>query len=216
MTASRIPSPTVSTTGPRWKPRTRMGAASWGLAAGLALAALAMVVPAVTGWVVHAQFPPLHAQWRPRLGIGTAPAVLVAVAGAAWMHRAAARLPLPHLLAAAYLTGLAWMLSLAFVDGVDGVARIFDSAYEYLDTARATTDIPTTLHEYVARIPLNHPHNWPPHVAGHPPGALLFFVLLVRLGLGSGLAAGLVVTALAATTPLAVVVTLRALGQEPA
>ena len=53
------------------------------------------------------------------------------------------------------------------------------------------------------------------HVAGHPPGALTFFVLLVRLGLGSGLAAGLVVTLLAASTALAVLQTMRVLGAEP-
>ena len=53
------------------------------------------------------------------------------------------------------------------------------------------------------------------HVAGHPPGALLVFVLLVRLGLGSDLVAGVVVTLVAATTPLAGLVTTRALGVEP-
>jgi hypothetical protein len=51
-------------------------------------------------------------------------------------------------------------------------------------------------------------------VAGHPPGALLFFVLLVHLGLGSGFAAGMVVTVLAATIPLAVLLALRRLGAE--
>jgi hypothetical protein len=50
------------------------------------------------------------------------------------------------------------------------------------------------------------------HIAGHPPGALLFFVALVRVGLGSGYAAGLVVTLVAATVPLAVLLTLRTLG----
>ena len=39
--------------------------------------------------------------------------------------------------------------------------------------------------------------------------------MLVRLGLGGALAAGLVVTLLAATTPVAVLVTLRVLGAEP-
>ena len=50
--------------------------------------------------------------------------------------------------------------------------------------------------------------------AGHPPGALTFYVVLVRLGLGGGLAAGIVTTLVAATTALAVMVTLRALGAE--
>ena len=72
------------------------------------------------------------------------------------------------------------------------------------------------LQEYVARIPYAAaPDNWPVHVAGHPPGALLFFVALVRIGLGGGLAAGLVVDARwRPRTAVAVLVTLRALGAE--
>ena len=53
-------------------------------------------------------------------------------------------------------------------------------------------------------------------MAGHPPGALGFFVVLVRLGLGSGWAAGLVVTLVAASTAVAVLVTLKTLGAESA
>jgi hypothetical protein len=78
-------------------------------------------------------------------------------------------------------------------------------------------DVPAFLHGFVARIPFSAaPDNWPIHVAGHPPGATLFFVALVRLGLGSSLAAGLMVTAVGAGVPLAVLVTLRRLGAEDA
>jgi hypothetical protein len=68
----------------------------------------------------------------------------------------------------------------------------------------------------VARIDPDHPDNWVTHVAGHPPGALLVFVGLVRLGLGGDLAAGLVVTVVAASTAPAVLATLRTLGAEVA
>jgi hypothetical protein len=78
------------------------------------------------------------------------------------------------------------------------------------------TDPITLLHEYVSRIPLHSADHWPVHVAGHPPGALLFFVALVHVGLGSGLAAGAAVTVIAATTPVAVLLTLRTLGAETA
>ena len=44
--------------------------------------------------------------------------------------------------------------------------------------------------------------------------ALLLFVVLVRLGLGGDLAAGVVVTLIAASVAAAVLVTLRALGAE--
>ena len=85
--------------------------------------------------------------------------------------------------------------------------------YEYLrDRARASATCTRLLETYVDRIPYAADDNWPTHVAGHPPGALLFFVGLVKVGLGGDLAAGLVVTVLAATTAVAVLVTLRALA----
>ena len=111
------------------------------------------------------------------------------------------------------------MFSLAFVDGKDGVGTILDTRYEYLHTAR-TVDLTGALPGWVARIrydglPDDIPNaNWPVHVAGHPPGALGFFVVLDRLGLGSGWWAGVVVTLVAASTALAVMVALRVLGAE--
>ena len=113
-----------------------------------------------------------------------------------------------------YAMGLAWMLSLATVDGLDGIGVILDTQFEYLRTARAVTDFGETLRTYIERIPLDSPNNWPVHIAGHPPGALLFFVVLVWFGLGSGLAAGLVVTVIAASTAVAVLWTARRLGAE--
>jgi hypothetical protein len=192
-----------------------------GLAFGVVLVAVAMALPAITGWDVHVRhFPPLHADWDPRLGPGTIPALLVG-ALAIWQSVGLAeRLRWGHLLLASYAAGLAWMLSLAFVDGKRGVDTILGTQYEYLPTARKINDLPDALHHWIARIPYdglrdNIPNaNWPVHVAGHPPGALSFFVLLDRIGLGSGWAAGLVVTVLAASTALAVMVTLRLLGAE--
>ncbi len=179
---------------------------------------LAMAVPAVTGWNVRVNsFPPLHAEWDPRVGWGTLPAVLLAVLVVRHAVDVAERLPWRWLLLATFVAGLAWMLALAFVDGSHGVSSILGEPYEYLRTARRTTDLHATLQEYVSRIPYAAiPRNWPVHVAGHPAGALVFFVVLVRLDLGSGFAAGMVVTVLAATTALAVLVTARALGAERA
>lgn len=192
----------------------RTDAAAWGLAAALLLMVAAMAIPAAFDWYVHVHsVPPLHAEWAPRVGWGTAPALLVAWAvltrGPHWLADSSWR----RLLLTCYLTGVAWLLALAYVDGHDGVGGILDTGYEYLDTARSTTDIPATLREYVSRIPFSAgDRHWPVHIAGHPPGALLFFVVLVRLGLGSGYAAGLVVLLVAASTPLAVLTTLRTLG----
>jgi hypothetical protein len=190
--------------------------AAWtGLGLALVLAALGMAVPAAFDWDVHVRwFPPLHAEWDPRVGWGTVPAVVLGALAVRYGADLAARLSWGRLLLTAYVAGLGWMLALALVDGPDGIGEILDHPYEYLDTARATTDLPATLDAYVSRIPADSPGQWPVHVAGHPPGALTFFVLLTRLGLGSGLAAGLVVTLLAASTTVAVLVTLRVLGAE--
>jgi hypothetical protein len=124
------------------------------------------------------------------------------------------------LLVATYAAGVTWLFSLALVDGKAGVGTILDTEYEYLRTARSTTDFSAALHSWIARIPYdglpdNIPNaNWPVHIAGHPPGALGFFVVLDRIGLGSGWGAGVVVTLLAASTAVAVLITLRLLGAE--
>src|SRR5690242_6087936 len=107
-----------------------------GLAFGLVLATVAMALPAITGWDVHVRyFPPLHADWDPRSGIGTLPAMLVAVLAVGWSVSLAARLPWRGLLLASYAGGVAWLFSLAFVDGKGGIATILDTEYEYLRTA---------------------------------------------------------------------------------
>ena len=196
---------------------TRLTAPGIGLAVALVLIAAAIVIPAVTGWEVFAKsFPPLHAEWRPRFGWGTVPAVVLAVVAARFGVALAARLRWRWLVLVGFGAALVWLVSLALVDGPSGLGAILDSTYEYLQTARAITDVGATLREYVSRIPADSPGNWPTHIAGHPPGAVLFFWVLVQLGLGSWLAAGLVVILLGATVPVAVAVTLRRLGAEAA
>jgi len=175
---------------------------------------LAMTVPVVFDWYVRVNsFPPIHAEWEPRLGYGTLPTLLLAGLAGIYAHRLTQSLPWRRLLLGSFLAGLAWMLSLAFIDGWSGIGHILNTRYEYLQTARSTTDIPDFFDEYVGRIRYG-PDDLPVHIAGHPAGAVLFFIVLARIGLGSGLAAGLVVTALAATTAVAVLVTMRVLGAE--
>ena len=193
-----------------WRP-----GAVWGLLVAVTLMVIAYAVPELAEWDLHLkQVPPLYAWWDPRLGPGSVPAVLIALVAAFGAIGWAERLPGRWLLAAVFFVGLAWSLSLAYVDGRDGIGLVLNHRHEYLSTARATTDVPSTLQGYVDRIPLDSDRHWPVHLAGHPPGALLFFVVLVKLGLGSGLAAGLVVTTIAATTAVAVMLTVAFLGAE--
>ncbi len=192
-----------------------VSAATTGLAVAIGLVVLAMLVPAVLDWNVRVRsFPPLHADWDPRVGPGTLPALLIGVLGAQRAVDLTARMAWPRLLVWVFVVGLAWMLALAYVDGSRGVSEILGTQYEYLRTARRVTDLHATLQGFVPRITQDQPGYWPTHVAGHPAGALVFFVVLVRLGLGGDLAAGLVVTVLAATTAVGVLVAVRALGAE--
>lgn len=201
-------------------------AAAVGLGAAVLLVVAAFVVPPLTGWEVWARseraqaalghLPPLHGVWQPGVGIGTLPTLLLAVAGVAWGPRLAQRLAWPRLLATAYAAGLAWLLALALVDGESGLTRKLGADDEYLPTARSVDDVGAFLTGFVERIPSGSEGQWPTHVAGHPPGMTLFFVLLDRLGLGGELAAALVVVVLAATLPLAVMVVLRTLDAEGA
>ncbi|WP_018155123.1 hypothetical protein [Demetria terragena] len=188
--------------------------ASWGLAVVTVIAVLAMALPAITGWEVNIKsFPPIHANWQPRVGPGTLSALLIAFLVLVYGQRVCESWPWRRLLAVCWVTGAAWALSLAMVDGSSGIGYILGNDYEYLQTARAVNDVPMVLNDYISKIPLDAPTgNWPTHVAGHPPGALLFFVLLARTGLGGGFAAGMVVTLLGATTAVGVLITVRVLG----
>jgi methylthioxylose transferase len=202
--------------------------AAWaGVAVLVVLVVLAAAVPGLTGWEVRARsdraggisVPPLHGTWQPRwFGPGTLPALLLAALGWRYGTDLARLLPWGRLLVTAYVAGAAWLVSLAVTDdGGSGIAHVTGHGYDYGDTARGVTDVAALLGGWVARIDADHPDSFVPvHVAGHPPLALLFFVGLARVGLGSDLAMGFAVIVVAASTAPAVLVTLRRLGAEDA
>jgi len=198
------------------RPRTRTSAPAVGVVVAGALVVAAAAVPPLTGWDVHPLLvggvAPLAASWHPRVGPGTVPALVLAALALRYARPLAAGVSFGRLLGLAYTAGLAWLVALATVDGRPGLAHVLDRPAEYLPTARSTPDLGYALRHYVDRIP----HVWPTHIAGHPPGALLFFTWLVRAGLGGSLTTAIVVVLLAASTPLAVLVTLRRLGAEGA
>jgi hypothetical protein len=213
---SSVANVAATLTRPRvWTPVDRLVAIGYGAA--VVLIVVALIVPPTLSWDVGSYgIAPLQSHWDPRVGPGTVPAIVVGAAGVVWGGRLAAMLPWRLLLLVGFAYGLAWTISLATVDGWGGIGDVLNGRNEYLNTARDVTSVSATLHEFVDRIPLDSDRSWPAHVAGHPAGALLFFVALVALGLGSGLAAGLVVIVLGATTAPAVLATVRALGAEDA
>ncbi len=191
--------------------------AAVGLCVAVALIVAAIVIPALTGWEVFANsLAPLHAEWSPHVGWGTIPAVALAIVAIRFAADVSARLRWPVLMATAFATALAWMVSLALVDGPSGLGAILASGHEYLPTANSITNLGETLREYISRIPMDSPDHWPTHIAGHPPGAVLFFWVLAQVGLGSWLGAGLAVIVVGATVPVAVAITLRRLNAESA
>ncbi|GIH15000.1 hypothetical protein [Rugosimonospora africana] len=164
---------------------------------------------------IHADAAPIYGRWLPHIGPGTPAAValaaIVVLRGEAW----ARRLRWGRLLGAAYLAGLVWTLSLALVDGWSrGLATRLTPQAEYLHDIPKVTSVSAMLHGFSSHILDFQPGSWATHVAGHPPGAFLVFVLLDRIGLGGGVPAALLCVAVGATAPLSVAVTLRALRNE--
>lgn len=160
-------------------------------------------------------WPPLFADWDPHLGPGTPAALAVAAAVVAYGPAVAARLPWRALLAAAGASALAWIVSLALVDGWQrGIAGRLTTRNEYLRVIGRFHDIPATLRDFTHHIVSGTPDPWPAHIAGHPPAATLTFVLLDRIGLRGGGWAGMWCITVGATGCAAVLIALRALAGE--
>ncbi|MFG3203600.1 hypothetical protein [Streptomyces sp. NPDC048192] len=160
-------------------------------------------------------WPPLFADWEPHLGPGTPAALAVAAAVVAYGPAVAARLPWRALLAAAWASALAWIVSLALVDGWRrGIAGRLTTRNEYLRVIGRFHDIPAALRDFTHHIVSGTPDPWPAHIAGHPPAATLTFVLLDRIGLRGGGWAGMWCITVGATGCVAVLVALRALAGE--
>jgi len=164
---------------------------------------------------LHVNWPPLLADWHPHIGPGTPAALAVAAGLVAYGPALATRLPWRPLLLAVWATGSAWTWSLALVDGwYRGVAEQLTTRSEYLRSVGRFDDIPYALRDFTHHILIDSPANWPAHVAGHPPGATLTFVLLDRIGLGGGGWAGAFVITVGTTGAVAVLVAVRALADE--
>ncbi|MFE7463748.1 hypothetical protein ACFU6R_06565 [Streptomyces sp. NPDC057499] len=161
------------------------------------------------------RWPPLLASWHPHTGPGTPAAVVVAAAVIAYGPALADRIGLRALLPAAWAASLTWILSLALIEGWGpGVAERLTTRHEYLRAVERFQDIGAALRGFTGHILLGSPDNWPTHVAGHPPGATLTFVLLDRIGLGGGAWAGVWCIVTGASAVPAVLITIRALAGE--
>jgi hypothetical protein len=185
-----------------------------------ALVAVAIAVGVLLnrhGLRLYADAAPLYAAWDPHAGWGTPAAVLIAGVVVWWAPGWVRRASWPRLLTAGYLGALAWTLSLALVDGWQrGLAGRLTPQAEYLPEVPKAGPVSTMLAEFAGRILDFQPDSYATHTAGHPPGALLLFVWLDRIGLGGGGPAALCCVLIGATVAISVPVALRALGDEAA
>jgi hypothetical protein len=162
-----------------------------------------------------AQTAPIFGWWNAHVGWGTIAAVLIGIAAVLWGPTVAQRLPWRALTLTAWATSAAWAFSLAMIDGWHaGFAGRLTARNEYLNQVRAITDIPGALRTFSSRILDFQPNSWITHVSGHPPGALLTFVWLDRIGLGGGAWAGWLCLVVGSSAATAIIVALRAVNDE--
>jgi len=158
---------------------------------------------------------PLSGHLDVRLSARTLLPVAVATLLLALLPLAADRLPWRWLLAACVVSSAGWAVSLALVDGVAAIGRPIATSAEYLADVPRVHALHPFLASFTDHITIGSPgFAWVTHVSGHPPGALLTFVFLDRLGLGGpGWAAALCIGA-GASAAAAGLVALRAVAGE--
>jgi methylthioxylose transferase len=158
---------------------------------------------------------PIFGWWKAHVGWGTVPAILIGVATVVWGPAVAQRLPWRALTLTTWATSCLWAFSLAMIDGWQrGFAGRLTARHEYLRQVPTVTDIPEALSSFARRILDYQPDSWNTHVSGHPPGALLTFVWLDRIGLGGGAWAGLLCLLVGSSAAAAIIVAVRALTDE--
>ncbi len=200
------------------------------VALGAALVAAAFAVPHLHLGIVtplihsspkqihdYADTAPIFGWWHAHVGWGTIPAAAIGFV-AVWFGPALAhRLSWRVLTLVTWATSCTWAFSLAMIDGWRlGFAGRLVARHEYLRQVPTVTDIPSMLRSFSSRILDYQPHSWITHVSGHPPGALLTFVWLDRIGLGGGAWAGAFCLLAGSSAATAVIVALRAVSDEAA
>ena len=198
------------------------------LTAGVALLVAAFVVPHLNLGIVtpminstperlhaFADTAPIFGWWNAHVGWGTVPALLIAAAVVWWGPTVAANMRRRPQVGITWATTLLWAFTQAMVDGWErGFAGRLTARHEYLRQVPTITDIPETLRTFSDRILDFQPDSWITHVSGHPPGALLTFVWLDRIGLGGGAWAGLFCVLIGSSAAAAIIIAIRAASDE--
>jgi hypothetical protein len=200
--------------------RGRRPDAEWvavALVAGLIALAFAAEPLGMWGGNVHQWLPPMSAHFDPELHGWLLLPLVVAVTTVAYGQRLAARLPWRGVLGLTWVVGVLWGFGLALGRGwQEGIVAPLADQDEYLvDVPRASDmGVAEVLRDYTDYILLAVDDHWATHNSGHPPLPLLFYTGLDRIGLGGSQASGLVTAATGSTAVVAVLVTIRVLGDE--
>jgi hypothetical protein len=198
-------------------------------ALGVALVAAAFVVPHLHLGIVtplihstpkqihdYAGMAPIFGWWKPHVGWGSIAAAAIGIAAVRWGPGLSQQLSWPALRLVTWATSFGWAFALAMIDGWQlGFAGRLTARHEYLRQVPTITDIPEMLRTFASRILDFQPHSWMTHVSGHPPGALLTFVWLDRIGLSGGAWAGAFCVLVGSSAATAIIVAVRAVSDEP-
>ncbi|WP_261623432.1 hypothetical protein [Nesterenkonia marinintestina] len=201
-------------------PRLTWAAAWSGVLIGALLVAAAIIVPRVTpidvaiGTGDFDDWKPLKAAWEPELTPTLLLPVAVGLLGFVLWPRLSRSSTWPQFLALTFVGSWLWTAALGHVGGAQAIRKVFDRDSEYFVGAKEVTSIPQFMTEFVDRIPKHVDDNWPIHIAGHPPGATLFFIMMNRMGVEDPYTAGMIVMTLGCTAAVGVVLTVRTLASE--
>ena len=154
--------------------------------------------------------PPLFGRFDLALSWGAIIPVALATAIVGAGRRAAGSLSWRALLATAAASSLAWAAGLALVGGVSELAAPLEGPVDYLANLPLAVGVGDFLQGYARDL-----DTFSIHAQGHPPGPLLFFWGLDRIGLGgSGPAAAAILLTAASAAPAAMVTVKEIAGES--
>ena len=187
----------------------------------MALAAWLMLLAVAVAWghallpagTLNVHAPPFQGHYRflPRAVV---PGASLAALGVVFLPWAAQRLPWRVLPVTGAGAAAAWAVGLAVWDGHQSLGGPLGRAHEYLPAVPTVGDDPAGFLAGFADAVAHR--ELPVHVNGHPPLMVLVFWALDRLGATGPGWAGALVIAVGSSAVAAVLVTVRALGDEAA
>lgn len=179
--------------------------------AGLVLVALVAGAGVRADGAAHVGAAPFVGSWSAAVGWRLLPAGALAGAAVVWGPALAAGLRWRALLAVSGAGALAWSVALAWSEGLRPISAPLATRYEYLSAVPAVDSVGHFLRGFVAAVP-----SYPTHVKSHPPGAVLAFWVLDRLGLRGPGPATVIVLVGGALAGVAALLALREMAGEAA